>query len=266
VSRPDASAVEALAHQNLCDSVGWLHTLAPGSRYLNERGVVAMATPLDWPSGRIAVRASEELSPTEWADAAGGFLFADGKTGCVYARVGADDALTDVLTVRGFAQYSSLPKMVIETAPGPRAFDAGFVVRAAATDADVLGYAPVAGEAFAHLGMPADEVTRVVGHPRELLADDVIVGVAERADDGKIVAGAVVVLFEPGPVGWVGWVSCADDARGHALGDAVTRFVTNEAFARGAGLVTLEASPYGRNTYARMGYRSLYDYRLLIKV
>ena len=42
--------------------------------------------------------------------------------------------------------------------------------------------------------------------------------------------------------------------------------MTNEAFARGAELVTLEASHFGENTYARMGYRELYRYRILIKV
>ena len=42
--------------------------------------------------------------------------------------------------------------------------------------------------------------------------------------------------------GYVGWVACADEARGRGLGDVVTRAVTNEAFARGAPLVTLEAS------------------------
>ena len=46
----------------------------------------------------------------------------------------------------------------------------------------------------------------------------------------------------------------------------MTRLVTNEGFARGARLLTLEASPYGRNTYDRMGYQTLYDYRLLIQV
>jgi ribosomal protein S18 acetylase RimI-like enzyme len=99
-----------------------------------------------------------------------------------------------------------------------------------------------------------------------MLAPDVAVAIAEAAD-GTIVAGAMVVLFtEPEPTGYVSFVACADAARGHGLGDAVTRMVTNEAFARGVTLCTLEASHFGRNTYDRMGYRTLYDYRLLIKV
>ena len=45
----------------------------------------------------------------------------------------------------------------------------------------------------------------------------------------------------------------------------MTRRVTNEAFDRGGSLVTLEASPFGESTYARMGYRELYRYATLIK-
>ena len=64
----------------------------------------------------------------------------------------------------------------------------------------------------------------------------------------------------------MGWVACLDDARGKGLGDVVTRRVTNEAFDRGASLVTLEASHFGEHTYARMGYRELYRYAVLIKL
>ena len=77
-------------------------------------------------------------------------------------------------------------------------------------------------------------------------------------------AGALVLLV--GGHGYVGWVSTLAEGRGHGLGDAVTRRVTNEAFARGAGTVTLEASPFGEAIYRRMGYRDLYRYRMLIKL
>ena len=49
------------------------------------------------------------------------------------------------------------------------------------------------------------------------------------------------------------------------LGTA-SRRVTNEAFDRGASIVTLEASHFGEHTYARMGYRELYRYAVLIKL
>ena len=70
----------------------------------------------------------------------------------------------------------------------------------------------------------------------------------------------------PSRSAYVGWVACADEGRGRGLGDVVTRRVTNEAFERGAQLVTLEASKFGEHTYARMGYREIYRYRMLIRL
>ena len=103
-----------------------------------------------------------------------------------------------------------------------------------------------------------------VDHPDAFLAEDCVVSLAEI--DGEPVAGAEVLLFDNGRAGYVGWVSCADAARGRGLGDTVTRAVTNEAVRRGADLVTLEASPFGEHTYARMGYREIYRYRLLLRL
>ena len=70
-----------------------------------------------------------------------------------------------------------------------------------------------------------------------LLRSDCAIALAEL--DGTPVAGALVVVLGDDPAGYVGWVACADEARGRGLGDVVTRAVTNEAFDRGARLVTL---------------------------
>ncbi len=254
----------ARAHRNLCDFNRWLARLY-GGRLLDRDGVLAVTAATDWPPVRTAVRTSEDVDAVKFADAAEAFLFADGHTACVYARVDADDDLTKVLTQRGFAELSSLPEMVREATIEPRPDPTDFRVRLATTADDVYAYAAVAGEAFAHLAIPAEMLEPILAQPDVLLADEVAIAVAE-GDGGAIVAGAMSILVGDEPNGYVAWVACADAARGHGLGDAVTRRVTNEGFARGAHLLTLEASPFGRNTYARMGYRALYDYRLLIKV
>jgi ribosomal protein S18 acetylase RimI-like enzyme len=96
-----------------------------------------------------------------------------------------------------------------------------------------------------------------------MLQPEVAVSLAEL--DGRPVAGAMSVVIGDDPNGYVGWVACLPEGRGRHLGDAVTRLVTNEAFARGASIVTLEASRFGENTYRRMGYEERYRYRMLIK-
>ncbi len=154
--------------------------------------------------------------------------------------------------------------MVCTAALEPREPPAGVTVRFAETAADALAYARIAGEAFAHLLIDADVTRTTLERPDVLLADDCIVSLAEI--DGEPVAGALVTLFGPEPIAYVSWVACADAARGRGLGDTVTRALTNEAFARGAQLCTLEASSFGEHTYARMGYREIYRYNTLIRM
>jgi ribosomal protein S18 acetylase RimI-like enzyme len=191
----------------------------------------------------------------------GRILDADG----IVAVTAALDWPVNRTAVRTGGPDATAWEMVCETRLETRADPTGFRVRLAESAADVAGYASVAGEAFAHLAIPAEWLEATLSNPDALLADNIAIAIAE-ADDGPIVAGALSIVLGDEPNGYVSWVACADAARGHGLGDAVTRRVTNEGFDRGARLLTLEASPFGRNTYHRMGYRELYDYRLLIKV
>ena len=221
-------------------------------RILDADGIVAVTAELDWPVNRTAVRTGG-TDATAWADAVEAFLFADGHTACVYARVDADDDITEVLTARGFAEMATLPEMVCETSLETRADPAGFRVRLAESADDVAGYASVAGEAFAHLAIPADWLEATLTNP------DVVARRQHRDCDRRgrrrhdrrrarcrsCSATNRTVTSR--------WVACADAARGHGLGDAVTRRVTNEGFDRGARLLTLEASPFGRNTYRPHG-------------
>jgi ribosomal protein S18 acetylase RimI-like enzyme len=262
------TAIEAAAHTNFARAILWTARLLPGASTTDRDGLVAVVGTIDLPSFRLGLRTSDALDPTTWVTAAEEFLFADGNTACVYARVGPDDEVTALLVERGFLELATLPEMACEPPLDTKAAADGFVVRLATTEEEVAGYARVAGEAFTHLGMQADVVEQVLSTPGGLLASDIVLAIVERPSDGAVVAGAFAIVDTDGPepMGYVAYVSCADDERGHGLGDSVTRFVTREAFARGARVVTLEASPFGRNTYARMGYRTLYDYRLLIKV
>jgi ribosomal protein S18 acetylase RimI-like enzyme len=180
----------------------------------------------------------------------------------VYTRVGTDDDDTAQMLERGFVELTTMPEMVCDTRLEPRDPPAGTTVRFMSSPADVTAYAQVAAEAFAHLMLPKAMTFEAINQPDLYLADDCIVALAEI--DGVVVAGAQAVLFDNGR-GYVAWVSCADAARGQGLGDTVTRAATIEAFRRGADLVTLEASSFGEHTYARMGYREIYRYRMLIR-
>jgi len=256
-------SAEERAHRNLCDWTRWTGGLDPKTNVLDEPGIVAVAGPTDFPTSRVAIRSDSSLAPDAWAARVDDFFTGFGKSACVYTRVDTDDAVTAQLLERGFIELSTTPEMVcdqpIESRPAPN----GVTVRFATSPADISAYARIAAEAFAHLMLPKAITLEAIDHPDQYLADDCVVSLAEI--DGVAVAGAQLVLFADGRA-YVAWVSCADAARGRGLGDTVTRTITNEAFARGADLVTLEASSFGEHTYARMGYRELYRYRMLIKV
>ena len=168
------------------------------------------------------------------------------------------------LTARGFVEFSTTPEMVCEGRLDDRTPPDGVVVRLAETADDVHTYAEIAGHAFRHLHLPEDITRDAIDHPDVMLDAGVVIALADL--DGRPAAGASSMIFGAERAGYVGWVACLDDARGKGLGDVVTRRVTNEAFDRGAPIVTLEASQFGEHTYARMGYRELYRYAVLIKL
>ena len=252
------------AHQNLCDFARFQARLAPGSELLDEPGIVALSGTVDFPSTRMALRSAPMLAAKPWADAVIGYFDARGKSSCVFTRVGADDDLYDELTARNYHEFSQSPEMVCEQALDAREPPDGVTVRLASSAADVAAYASIAGKAFTHLSMPENLTRDAIDNSEVMLGSDCVIALAEV--DGSPVAGASAMLFGREPAGYVGWVACLDEARGRGLGDVVTRAVTNEAFARGASLLTLEASHFGESTYARMGYREIYRYRVLIRM
>jgi ribosomal protein S18 acetylase RimI-like enzyme len=258
------SDLDERAHGNFCDFVRFQARLDPGNALLDEAGVVAVAGSADHPAARSAIRSSRSLGAGAWVDALAAFLDTHGKSGCVFARVGADDDLEHELTARDFHEWAQTPEMICEHPLETREPPDGVSVRLASSPADVTAYATIAGQAFTHLAIPAEVTSGAIDNPEVMLGSDCVIALAEV--DGAPVAGALVVLVGNEPNGYVGWVACVDAQRGRGLGDVVTRAVTNEAFARDARLVTLEASQFGESTYARMGYREIYRYRILIRL
>ena len=257
-------SVEERAHNSFCDWSRWKGLLDHDGATLDESGIVASTGSIDFPSSRSAIRSDLSLTAEQWTETVDAFFAAHGKTGCVHARIDADDDLTARLLDRGFQEWTTLPEMACDHALEPRDAPAGVTVRFAKSADDIAAYARIAAEAFGHLMLPEAATLAAVDHPAAYLAENSAVALAEL--DGVPVAGAHVLLCDENRRGYVAWVSCADAARGRGLGDTVTRAVTNEAFRRGADLVSLEASPFGEHTYARMGYREIYRYRMLIRI
>lgn len=257
---PDA----AQAHDNLLEYGRWTVGLDEGAHVLDADGVLAMAFSYDWPSTRQAV-CSDDTAPVEqWVSAGDDFLAGQGTMACVFVREGIDDAAGPLLEARGYQEHGRVPSMLCDVVPDDVPPSPGVMVRLAESPADIAAYAAVAGKAFVDLMLPEEPTRQLLDNADRLLADDVVVAVGEL--DGAIVAGAFAKLTAGGSSGYVSFVSTLTEARGRSMGDAVTRRVTREAFQRGASSLSLEASSFGANTYRRMGYRDLFEYRLMIRL
>lgn len=254
----------ALTHRNLLEYGRWTTRLQEGSAVHDGDGVLALAFTADWPSFRQAVRTDESTPPERWVAIADDFLADRGDTACVFQRAGVDDDADRILAERGYVEFGRVPSMLCDAEPEDRPPAEGVTVRLVASADDVSAYAAVAGAAFVDLGLQEDPTRELLDNPGVMLADDVILAVGEL--DGRVVAGAFTKMVADGQSGYVSFVSTLAEARGRALGDAVTRRITREAFARGATSLSLEASKFGANTYRRMGYRDLFEYRLMIRL
>jgi ribosomal protein S18 acetylase RimI-like enzyme len=110
---------------------------------------------------------------------------------------------------------------------------------------------------FAEAGLPATVASSLFADPEAALRSaDIFVA---RTDE-RVIAAALSITGTESRVGGIYWVGTVPDARQHGAGAAVTRAATNAAFARGAAVVTLQASSAGEPVYRRMGYREVTRY------
>lgn len=87
--------------------------------------------------------------------------------------------------------------------------------------------------------------------------------VISNARAGERPAGIAMTIVTHGVAG-IYWVGCTEEARGRGLGWAVTAAAVNAGFDLGAEIASLQASPMGESLYRRMGFETIYDYRLYL--
>ena len=58
------------------------------------------------------------------------------------------------------------------------------------------------------------------------------------------------------------WVGSTEEARGRGLGWTLTAAAVDAGLDMGAETASLQASPMGESLYRRMGFETVFDYRL----
>ena len=252
------------AHLNLAESSRLLFELDPGADVEAGGGWLFGAGSADNPMiTNAAFRLDDELEPTELIARAREFFGDRGRGFTVWARSGVpeDDELISFAEADGLLNAYEMPEMLLAERVEEIPLTAGAELRRLESAEDAADYWRVAAAAYESIGFPPE----VFGHYE---------GLEKLAAEGTK-AVAFLALLEGAPVsiamtivnhGIAGiyWVGSLDEARGRGLGRAVTAAAANAGFDLGAEVASLQASPMGRPVYLAMGFRTIYDYRLLL--
>jgi ribosomal protein S18 acetylase RimI-like enzyme len=250
------------AHLNLVESSRRLFELDSGAEVENGDGWMLGAGRANHPViSNAAFRIDDDVAPDRLLERARSFFGSRGRGFAVWARAGeaADRDLIAACESDGLQNVFEMPEMVlgapVEERPAPEGIELGRVGSAE----DVADYWRVASSSYASLGFPP-EVFAFYDDAEGLFADRVAAFLARR--DVRPV-GIAMTIVSHGVAG-IYWVGCTEEARGRGLGWSVTAAAVNAGFEMGAGISSLQASPMGESLYRRMGFETIYDYRLYL--
>jgi ribosomal protein S18 acetylase RimI-like enzyme len=213
----------------------------------------ADAFPVGYTNAVLALgRAPAE--PQHTLDAARAFFEPLERGFTVWTRGHLDAALADAARDAGLQPLGDMPGMVLEHSVPET--EASRAIAPIETTQELAEFAQVQAAAYGSLGMPEAVVQGLFAEPTRVLAPHVVVALAR--DGATPLSGALAILSHG--IAGVYWVGTAPAGRKRGLGDACTRRVSIDAFARGARAVVLQASPMGEPVYLAMGYRELTRY------
>ena len=245
-----------LSDDNLLESVREHARWQKPCEFVEEDGLILVAGPNAFPVAyrNCVVRTDPRVAPKDLLARAREFFGSRKRGFTVIARDSRDEDLASFLPAAGLKPTGDLPCMSIESPVAEtRAADDIFVERFREVR-HVLDAVEINAEAYEAIKLPAAEARIFFGHPNELLSPRVEGYVAYR---GTQPASTALTLFSGDGAG-VYWVGTAVAAQRRGLGEICTRLATNAGFARGAKVVTLQASPFGEPIYRRLGYK-VYD-------
>ena len=256
------------AHLNLIESSRRLFELDPGVEIDSGEGWLFGAGRSTHPViSNAAFRIDDELDPDKFLERARTWFAARKRSFAVWARAGAEEDrdLIETLERTGLQNVYEMPEMVLEgkgksSEPAFEAeLPAGVELRRVRSADDAAEYWRVATESYASIGFPS-EIFAFYENNEYLWADGAAAFLAHF--EGRP-AGISMTIVSHGVAG-IYWVGTTEAARGRGLGRAVTAAALNAGLELGAASASLQASPMGESLYRRMGFETIYDYRLYL--
>jgi GNAT acetyltransferase-like protein len=248
------------AHLNLVDSSRQLFELDPGAEVEVGEGWVFGAGRATHPViSNAAFRVADDLEPGELLERARAFFGARDRGFAVWTRAGTPEDVDLIAAVEeaGLQPVYQMPEMVLNRRAEGHQPPAGVKIAQVESQADAADYWRVATGAYASLGFPP-EIFAFYESNQGLAADNVAAFLAHL--DGKPVSIAMTIVSHR--VAGIYWVGSTEEARGRGLGWTITAAAVNAGLDMDAEIASLQASPMGESLYRRMGFETVFDYRL----
>ncbi len=250
------------AHLNLVDSSRQFFELDPNAAIEAEPGWLLGAGSCAHPViSNAAFRRDDGIAGAEFVSRARDFFAPLGRRFSIWARAGqaADRDLVDAAEAAGFQAVYEMPEMLLRSDLEAQPLPTGTELNRLRDPDEAPDFWDVAKAAYASNGFPPEVFAGYTDHSG-LLAENVATFVARI--DGEPVSIAMTIVSHD--VAGIYWVGSLERARGQGLGRAVTVAATNAGFEKGAEIASLQASPMGKPIYVKLGYQTVFDYRLLI--
>lgn len=248
------------AHLNLVDSSCQLFEMDPGAKIEKGAGWAFGAGRSTHPViSNAAFRTDDGLDPAELIERAREFFAPRGRGFAVWTRSdGSDGDLIAAAEGGGLREVYAMPEMVLGGRAEERPAPDGAELRRVESATDAADYWRVATSAYASIGFPPEIFAFYENHGG-FRAGNLAAFLAYLEGEP---AGIAMTIVSHGVAG-IYWVGCSEAARGRGLGWTMTAAAVNAGLDMGGSTASLQASPMGEPLYRRMGFETIFDYRLL---
>lgn len=256
------------AHLNLIESSRRLFELDPGVEIERGEGWLFGAGRSTHPViSNAAFRIDDGANADELIERARAWFGPRGRGFAVWTRAetAEDHDLIEAAERANLQSIYAMPEMVLE---GNAVRDgialnakpaAGVELRRVGSAEEASEYWQVATTSYASIGFPP-EIFAFYENNEYLWADGAAAFLAHV--DG-LPAGISMTIVSHGVAG-IYWVGATEAARGRGLGTTMTAAAVNAGIEMGGSSASLQASPMGENLYRRMGFETVFDYRLYL--
>jgi GNAT superfamily N-acetyltransferase len=241
-------------HRNLMEVNSWMGE-APGGELHRADGELFFASRSTLPFLNGVMRARAGGDAADLLARARSFFFDRGRGFVVFGWPADPDLETAATSAGMFTALERYPEMICRKPSDVLEGD----LRTVSDAADAGAYWAICGQAYPSLGFPPG-VFEEAFTPEDLLESDRVLACVASVDGRPVACASVWVS---GGVGMVGWVASLPEVRGRGFAAACTVNVTNQAFAHGVDVVSLQSSPMGEELYRHLGFEELYAYRVL---